>query len=68
MNFEQMVNQLKDPNLKRKIQELAKSPKGKEAVRQLESLDKNTIDRYINNINSNKIPTEVMERIMKLLK
>ncbi|MBQ3114748.1 MAG: hypothetical protein IJC06_01295 [Clostridia bacterium] len=68
MNFEQMVNQIKDPNLKRKIQELAKSPKGKDAVKKLENLDKNTIDQYINNINRNKISQEVMEKISKLLK
>ena len=60
MNIDEMISKLNDPRLKKAINELSQSPKGKEVLKKLDKLDKSKLEGYVKSINSSNISTEIL--------
>ncbi len=60
MNIDEMISKLNDPRLKKAINDLSQSPKGKEVLKKLDKLDKSKLEGYVKSINSSNISTEIL--------
>ena len=60
MNIDEMISKLNDPRLKKAIQDLSKSPKGKDVLKKLDKIDKSKLEGYIKNVNNSNISAEML--------
>ena len=65
MNVEEIASKFNDPRLKKAIGDLAQSSKGQQVLKKLDSVDKKKLENMAQNINGNKISTEMLLQQIK---
>lgn len=65
MNVEEIASKFNDPRLKKAIGDLAQSPKGQQVLKKLDTVDKRKLESMAQNINGNKISTEMLLQQIK---